>query len=109
MCIRDRTAAFLGMDADSLRASIEHGGCPFGLGWQKDIRGNRAFKIPTATFYLWYCLLYTSVASPVPQRLRESNEHNTQCLVKIAAHHMALFVSDRANKREVFFGKLSKL
>ena len=49
-----KTAAFLGMDADSLRASIEHGGCPFGLGWQKDIRGNRAFKLPTATFYLWY-------------------------------------------------------
>ena len=47
-------ALFLGMNADGLRASIEHGGCPFGLGWKKDVRGNRAFKIPTATFYLWY-------------------------------------------------------
>lgn len=47
-------ARFLGMDDDGLRASIEHGACPFGLGWKKDIRGNRAFKIPTATFYLWY-------------------------------------------------------
>ena len=50
-----------------------------------------------------------SVASPVPQRLRISNKHDTQCLVKVAAHHMALFVSDRSNKGEVFFGKLSKL
>lgn len=47
-------AAFLGMHSDGLRASIEHGGCPFGIAWQKDIHGNRAFKIPTPTFYLWY-------------------------------------------------------
>ncbi|WP_432354448.1 hypothetical protein [Anaerotruncus rubiinfantis] len=30
-------ARFLGMDDDGLRASIEHGACPFGLGWKKDL------------------------------------------------------------------------
>jgi len=47
-------AQFLHMDADGLRSCIEHGGCPFGIAWQKNIHGNRAFKIPTVTFYLWY-------------------------------------------------------
>lgn len=47
-------AKFLEMDGDSLRACIENGNCPFGLGWLKNIRGNRAFHIPTATFYWWY-------------------------------------------------------
>lgn len=48
------TAQFLGMDPAGLRCSIERGQCPFGIAWQKDARGNKAFKIPTATFYLWY-------------------------------------------------------
>ena len=48
------TATFLGMDAEGLRSSIEKGQCPFGLGWQKNLRGNKAFKIPTVPFYLWY-------------------------------------------------------
>ena len=47
-------ARFLHMDTEGLRSCIEHGGCPFGIAWQKNIRGNRAFKIPTTTFYLWY-------------------------------------------------------
>lgn len=47
-------ASFLGMDAEGLRASIEGGSCPFGLGWQKTIKGYRGFKIPTVPFYLWY-------------------------------------------------------
>ena len=47
-------AQFLGMDPAGLRCSIERGQCPFGIFWQKDARGNKAFKIPTATFYLWY-------------------------------------------------------
>lgn len=47
-------ATFLGADADGLRSCIEKGQCPFGIGWQKDIRGYKAFKIPTVTFYLWY-------------------------------------------------------
>jgi len=47
-------AQFLGMDPAGLRCSIERGRCPFGIYWQKDARGNKAFKIPTATFYLWF-------------------------------------------------------
>ena len=30
------------------------GKCPFGLSWQKNIHGNRGYKIPTVTFLLWY-------------------------------------------------------
>lgn len=47
-------AAFLGANADGLRNCIEHGQCPFGIAWQKDVRGYKAFKIPTLTFYNWY-------------------------------------------------------
>lgn len=47
-------ASFLGMDRDGLRRCIEMGKCPFGIAWQKTINGNRAFKIPALTFYLWY-------------------------------------------------------
>lgn len=47
-------AAFLGMDAESLRCSIEQNRCPFGLGWQRTVNGYRAFKIPTVTFFMWY-------------------------------------------------------
>jgi len=47
-------ARFLGANPDSLRASIEHGQCPFGFPWQKDMKGYRSFKVPTVTFYLWY-------------------------------------------------------
>ena len=39
---------------ESLKAAVEQGKCPFAYSWQKDIRGYRAFKIPTVTFYLWY-------------------------------------------------------
>lgn len=46
-------AKFLGVNPDGLRHSIDSGQCPFGLAWQKTIRGNKAFKIPTLTFYLW--------------------------------------------------------
>lgn len=49
-----KVAAFLETDAESLRCSIEQGKCPFGLSWHKDSKGNRAFKIPSATFFLWY-------------------------------------------------------
>ena len=38
---------------ESLRAYLEHGSCPFGLGWLKKNAHNRAFYIPTLTFYLW--------------------------------------------------------
>ena len=47
-------AALMGMDPTSLRASIDSGNCPFGLGWQKDINGYKAYKIPTVPFYLWF-------------------------------------------------------
>lgn len=47
-------AKFLHTNAEGLRYSIENGQCPFGIAWQKSIRGNKAFKVPTLTFYLWY-------------------------------------------------------
>lgn len=50
----NQTAQFLRMDAECLRACIEAGKCPFALGWKKNTRGSRAFKIPTASFYFWY-------------------------------------------------------
>ena len=49
----EECAAFLGMAGESLRACLEHGSCPFGLGWLKKNAHNRAFYIPTLTFYLW--------------------------------------------------------
>lgn len=45
-------AKFLGMDANCLKASMEHGNCPFGLAWKAN--SNRGFKVPTVPFYLWY-------------------------------------------------------
>jgi hypothetical protein len=47
-------ATFLGMDRDGLRRAIETNTCPFGIAWQRPGAANRAFKIPTATFYFWY-------------------------------------------------------
>ena len=47
-------AALMGMEPASLRASIDCGNCPFGLGWQKDIKGYKAYKVPTVPFYLWF-------------------------------------------------------
>lgn len=47
-------AKFLKMKPDGLRNCIDNGKCPFGIGWKINARGNRAYKIPTATFYLWY-------------------------------------------------------
>ena len=39
----EECAAFLGMAGESLRACLEHGSCPFGLGWLKKNAHNRAF------------------------------------------------------------------
>lgn len=47
-------ASFLGANAEGLRACIEAGNCPFGICWRKNVRGNKAFKIPTLTFFMWY-------------------------------------------------------
>lgn len=47
-------AAFLGTKPDGLRASMDQGRCPFGFGWKINVNGNRAYKIPTVKFYLWY-------------------------------------------------------
>lgn len=47
-------ASFLGAKSDGLRASIENCKCPFGISWQCMGAANRAFKIPTVTFYMWY-------------------------------------------------------
>ena len=49
----DEAAEYLHMNAEGLRASIMNGQCPFGIAWQKDIRGNKAFKIQTLKFWLW--------------------------------------------------------
>lgn len=49
-----KCASFLGMDDDGLRRAIETGQCSFGLGWQRSNAANRAFKIPSFTFYLWF-------------------------------------------------------
>ena len=46
-------SAFLGLEDESLRACLERGSCPFGLGWLKKNAHNRAFYIPTLTLYLW--------------------------------------------------------
>ena len=47
-------AKFLEANPEGLRFSIEQGKCPFGIAWQKNTGGNKAFKIPTPTFWLWY-------------------------------------------------------
>lgn len=47
-------AKFTGTKPDGIRNSIELGNCPFGFCWQLNQGGNKAFKIPTVTFYLWY-------------------------------------------------------
>ena len=47
-------AKFMGIDKDSLRACLERGSCPFGIGWIQKNANNRAFFIPTTTFWLWY-------------------------------------------------------
>jgi hypothetical protein len=47
-------AKFLGVKPDGLRNSIDRGQCPFGFGWKINKNGNRGYKIPTVTFYLWY-------------------------------------------------------
>ena len=46
-------ARFLRMGPDSLRLAIELGTAPFGISWQKTIKGNRSFVIPTLPFYIW--------------------------------------------------------
>lgn len=45
-------AKFLGVESPSLRAAIMDGSCPFGFGWRRTTRGNRAFCIPTHLFYI---------------------------------------------------------
>ena len=47
-------AKYIGANAEGLRESIFKGQCPWAIAWQKDIAGNRAFKIPTLKFYLWF-------------------------------------------------------
>ena len=47
-------ASFLGAKPEGLRMSIEKGQCPFGVSWQRLGKVNKAYKIPTLTFYMWY-------------------------------------------------------
>ena len=45
-------AEFLGVDAESVRSSIEDG--RFGFSWKKSGKLNRAFCIPTPHLVRWY-------------------------------------------------------
>lgn len=45
-------ASFIGMKADTLRNSIDRGQCPFGISGQ--LGANRAYKIPTSSFFWWF-------------------------------------------------------
>ena len=47
-------AKFLKANPEGLRFSIEKGQCSWGIAWQKRPGGNKAFKVPTATFWAWY-------------------------------------------------------
>jgi hypothetical protein len=44
----------LGMNDEGLKAYIQSGKCPFGLGYQLTTKGNRVSVIPTLTFLMWY-------------------------------------------------------
>jgi len=48
-----KAAEFLSIDKEGLRSSIEQERCQFGICVKKSIHGNRAFTIPTITFYCW--------------------------------------------------------
>lgn len=48
-----RVADYLGMNPESLRCAIDQGRATFGFSWKSDMRGNRAFKVPTIAFYNW--------------------------------------------------------
>ncbi len=47
-------AGFLGMDGRSLRSYLQSNPFAFGMSWLKSGAENRAFKIPSVKFYLWY-------------------------------------------------------
>ena len=47
-------AKFLGADDGGIRAYLDNAPHPFGISWQQMGKANRAFKIPTVKFYLWY-------------------------------------------------------
>ena len=49
-----QAAAFLGMNAEGLKAALMRGNAPFGFSYQKTDKGNRVNIIPTVKFYLWY-------------------------------------------------------
>lgn len=49
----ESAAAFIGIDKDCLRESIDQGKCRFGIGGKNGLRGNRFAKIPTIAFYNW--------------------------------------------------------
>lgn len=47
-------AEFLKVKPNGLRAYLDNAPHPFGISWQQMGKLNRAFKIPTVKFYLWY-------------------------------------------------------
>ena len=44
----------LGMNVEGLKAYIQSGKCPFGIGYQLKKDGNRVTVIPTLTFLMWF-------------------------------------------------------
>ena len=47
-------ADLIGINEEGLKANIQSGQCPFGLGYKLSGKGNRVSVIPTLTFLLWY-------------------------------------------------------
>lgn len=47
-------ADLIGINEEGLKANIQSGQCPFGLGYKLNGKGNRISVIPTLTFLLWY-------------------------------------------------------
>ena len=47
-------ADLIGINEEGLKANIQSGKCPFGLGYQLTKGGHRVSVIPTLTFLMWY-------------------------------------------------------
>lgn len=47
-------AELIGINEEGIKATVQSGKCPFGLGYQLKAKGNRVTVIPTLTFLMWY-------------------------------------------------------
>lgn len=48
------TARFMRVSDEGLRAYLDNDHAPFGMTWKQMGAVNKAYKIPTVKFYLWY-------------------------------------------------------